>query len=249
MRSRALLALSVLYLASASPVTAQSAPAKPLKLVADLGYVNASGNSNLSTLNLGEKLTWTPAGSKFSLNQYAAYVTGSTNEKESANRLGLGGRGTYKLSARLSAFAGLDFERDPFAGVDRRFTELVGLGWTALDAPRNKFSLEGGATFVQATYTEPQDDGTLDDRYATWRLAGTYRWLFGDKAYFQWMGEYLPGFEKETGYRFNTEAALVAPINRIVALKTTYLLRYNSNPPSDFKTTDRTFTTGIQVTP
>ena len=249
MRAPATVLVGGLSLLLVAPVTAQTAPARPVKVVADLGYVNASGNSNLSTLNLGEKLTWTPAGSKFSLNQYAAYVTGSTSGEESANRLGLGGRGTYKLSARLSAFAGLDFERDPFAGIDRRFTELVGLGWTALDAPRNTLSLEGGATFVQATYTESQDDGTLDDRYATWRLAGTYRWLLGEKAYVQWMGEYLPGFEKETGYRVNTEAALVAPINRIVALKTTYLLRYNSNPPSDFKTTDRTFTTGIQVTP
>lgn len=249
MPARARSALAILALAAAAPGFAQDAPPKPLKVVADFGYVNASGNSNLSTLNLGEKLTWTPTGSKFSLNQYAAYVTGSTNGEESANRLGLGGRGTYRLSPRFSAFAGLDFERDPFAGVDRRFTELVGLGWTALDAPRNKLTLEGGATFVQATYTQPQADGGRDDRYATWRLAGTYRWLLGEKAYVQWMGEYLPGFEKETGYRVNTELALVAPINRIIALKTTYLLRYNSNPPSDFKTTDRTLTTGIQVTP
>lgn len=75
MRSGALFALSVLSLASAGSALAQAAPEKPVKVVADLGYVNATGNSNLATLNLGEKLAWTPAGSKFSLNQYAAYVT------------------------------------------------------------------------------------------------------------------------------------------------------------------------------
>ena len=44
-------------------------------------------------------------------------------------------------------------------------------------------------------------------------------------------------------------AAVVAPIAGIVALKVAYLLRYNSEPPAGFKTTDRTFTTGIQITP
>lgn len=109
--------------------------------------------------------------------------------------------------------------------------------------------MEAGAAFVQATYTEFQDNGEFDDQYATLRLAGMHRWLLSERACVQWFAEDHPGFEKETGYRFNTGSALMAPINRIIAFKTTYLLLYNSNEPSDFKTIDRTLTTGIQLTP
>jgi putative salt-induced outer membrane protein YdiY len=45
----------------------------------------------------------------------------------------------------------------------------------------------------------------------------------------------------------NGEASVVAPIKGILALKVGYLVRYNSLPPAGFKTTDRTFTTGLQA--
>ena len=247
---RALAALAAIASLSAAPLVAQDKPKeKPVKVVGDFGYVMASGNSEFSTLNLGEKLTWKPAASKFSLDQYAKYVYGETDGEESANQLGTGGRVNYAITSRLSAFAGLDFDKDRFAGIDQRFSEPVGLSWLALDAPKNKFTIEGGANFVQVTYTELQANGEFDEQYTSARAAGTYKWLFSEKGYFQLFGEYLPALKEGIGYRANTEAAIIAPLAGIVALKVSYLMRYNSQPPAGFEKTDRTFTTGIQVTP
>lgn len=247
---RFLFAVSALSALSLTALVAQDKPKeKPVKVVADLGYVSASGNSEFSTLNLGEKLTWKPEGSKLSLDQYAKYVYGKTDGEESANQLGAGGRANYAITPRLAAFGGLDFDKDRFAGIDQRFSEPVGLSWLVVDAPKNKFTLEGGANFVQVTYTELQANGEFDEQYTSARAAGTYKYLFSEKGYFQLFGEYLPALKEGIGYRANTEAAIVAPIAGIVALKVSYLMRYNSQPPAGFETTDRTFTTGIQVTP
>jgi putative salt-induced outer membrane protein len=247
---RRVLTLTVLSFLSAFALSAQDKPKeKPVKIVGDFGYVNASGNSEVSTLNLGEKLAWKPATSKFSLDQYAKYVYGQTDGEESANQLGIGGRVNYAISARLAAFGGIDYDRDRFAGIDQRFSEPVGLSWLALDAAKNKFTVEGGVNFTQVTYTALQDNGEFDQQYASARAAGTYKWLFSEKGYFQLFGEYMPAFEKGIGYRVNSEAAVVAPLAGIFAIKLSYLMRYNSEPPAGFKTTDRTFTTGIQITP
>lgn len=247
---RFLLALSALATVATLTLAAQDKPKeKPVKVVADLGYVSASGNSEFSTLNLGEKLTWKPEGSKFSFDQYAKYVYGKTDGEESANQLGAGGRVNYAITSRLAAFGGIDFDKDRFAGIDQRFSEPVGLSWLAIDAPKNKLTLEGGANFTQVTYTALQANGEFDEQYTSARAAGTYKYLFSEKGYFQLFGEYLPALKEGIGYRANTEAAVVAPIAGIVALKVSYLMRYNSKPPEGFETTDRTFTTGIQITP
>jgi len=247
---RFITALAAVTVLAAPAVSAQdAAPEKPVKVVADLGFVNASGNTEVTTLNLGERLTWKPAGSRFSFTEAAKYVYGKTDGEKTADQVVVEGRVDYAITKRLSAFGGASYDRDPFAGIDKRFTEPVGLSWLALDAKKNKLTLEGGAAFVQVTYTELQDNGEFGDEFATARAAGTYKWLFSEKGYFQLFGEYLPGLQKGIGYRVNSEAAVVAPIAGIVALKVAYLLRYNSEPPAGFKTTDRTFTTGIQITP
>jgi putative salt-induced outer membrane protein len=247
---RTLAVLSALSVFSVLPLAAQDKPKeKPVKVVADLGYVTASGNSEFSTLNLGEKLTWKPEGSKLSMDQSAKYVYGKTDGEESANQLGATARVNYAISDRVAAFGGVEFDRDPFGGIDKRFSEPIGLSWLALDAAKNKITLEGGANGVQVTYTELQDGGEFDQQYFSARVAATYKWLFSEKGYFQLFGEYLPALEEGIGYRANTEAAVIAPIAGIVALKVSYLMRYNSQPPTGFEKTDRTFTTGIQITP
>ena len=243
-------ALTVLATLAALPAAAQEKPPeKPVKVVADLGFVNVSGNSDVTSLNLGEKLTWKPTGSRLSFGQVAKYVYGETDGEKSANQVVVEGRADYAITSRLSAFGGLNYDRDPFAGIDKRFMEPVGLSFLALDAAKHKLTLEGGAAFTQVTYTELQANNQFGDEFVSARAAGTYKWLFSEKAYFQEFAEYLPALETDGGYRFNSETAIVAPIAGILALKVSYLIRYNSRPPLGFGDTDRTFTTGIQVTP
>ena len=243
-------AIAAIALTAALPAAAQDKPPeKPVKVVADLGFVNASGNSEVTTLNVGEKLTWKPTGSRFSFGQVAKYVYGKTDGEKSADQVVVEGRVDVAITSRLAAFGGLNYDRDPFAGIDKRFMEPVGLSFLALDAAKHKLTLEGGAAFTQVTYTELQANDQFGDDFVSARAAATYKWLFAEKAYFQEFAEYLPALQTDGGYRFNSETSVVAPIAGIFALKAAYLLRYNSRPPVGFGDTDRTFTTGIQITP
>lgn len=53
------------------------------------------------------------------------------------------------LGAGPLAAQDVPFDRDPFAGVDRRFEECVGLGWSILTGPTNLVDLEAGAGMNQ----------------------------------------------------------------------------------------------------
>ncbi|HSR14788.1 MAG TPA: DUF481 domain-containing protein, partial [Gemmatimonadales bacterium] len=100
---RFITALAAVTVLTAPAISAQdAAPVKPVKVVADLGFVNASGNTEVTTLNLGEKLTWKPAGSRFSVTEAAKYVYGKTDGEKTADQVVLEGRVDFAITKRLS---------------------------------------------------------------------------------------------------------------------------------------------------
>jgi putative salt-induced outer membrane protein len=48
-------------------------------------------------------------------------------------------------------------------------------------------------------------------------------------------------------YRINSESALVAPLSQKVAIKLGYIVRFDNLPEAGFLSTDRIFTSGLQV--
>ena len=60
--------------------------------------------------------------------------------------------------------------------------------------------------------------------------------------------EAIPNLDTSDDWRLNSESALVAAFSKRLALKLTYLVRYDHLPEPTFKDTDRLFTAGIQVT-
>jgi putative salt-induced outer membrane protein YdiY len=44
-----------------------------------------------------------------------------------------------------------------------------------------------------------------------------------------------------------SESALTAPISKQIALKASYVIRFDNRPEPGFQDTDRTFTTGLQI--
>lgn len=225
--------------AVATAATAQDA--KPnTSFTGDVGYVSASGNTNLTTLSIGEKVVHTEG--RWTLSQLAAYVYGETNSKESANQLRFAGRADFAFRPRLGVFAGVAYERNTFAGFNSRTDEIAGLLWKAIVAPRDSLHLEAGGAFTQ----EADVDGTSQS-YPSARIAANYKHVFSKTAYFQQLAEYVPNLKTSGAYRVNSESALVAPVSAHFGVKVSYAVRYNSRPPAKFGTTDRVLTTGVQL--
>lgn len=207
----------------------------------DLGYVSATGNTRLSTLNVGDKIVHT--NGLWTFTQLAAYVQGETKGVESANQFLIAGRADYAFAPRVALFGGASYERNPFAGFNRRTSEQLGLNWKALQAPHDSLAIDAGGVLTQQT-----DVNDSTENYPSARLAADYKHSFSKAAYFQQLVEYLPELKTGGAYRVNTVSALVAPISAHIGIKVSYGVQYNSRPPVGFGTTDRLLTTGIQVT-
>lgn len=230
--------------AGTAPLQAQTpAPPRRTKLTASAGLVDVAGNTRLMSLSGDERLEHRTADARWMFSQTAAAVYGRTDDSTTATQLKAGLRADRALSARLSAFLGASFERNRFAGISRRFEEILGLGWKAVATPRDQLVLEAGVALNQQRSTLD-----LTDNFIAARGGAAFRHRFTETAYFEQLAEFLPNLENGDDLRINTETSLVAPISSRIALKAAYAIRFDNLPAPGFKKTDRILTSGIQVT-
>ncbi len=206
----------------------------------DLGFVSASGNTNITTLTMGDKIVHT--NGRWMFTQVGTYVNGETDNKQTANQLLLGARADFALDPRLSVFIGASYERNTFAGFNAREDEIAGVAWQAIVAANDSARIDVGGVATQES-----DVDSLYQTYPSARAALNYKHQFTKLAYFHQFVEYIPNLKTSGSYRFNTESALVAPLSTHIGIKVAYAIRFDSRPQPTFGTTDRLLTTGIQI--
>ena len=228
-------AATVSHAQAAKPDTA-----KPLKVTAGVAYLNASGNTDVTSLTVNERIEWTRP--RFLWTQSANAINGTTDGDESANLLALGVRGDWKPRGRLSVYTLVNYDRNRFADIGRRFEEGAGLGYSMIERAHHRLTTELGAQFVQQRNLE-----RVSDDFLAGRAAEFYRYTIKANTYAEERVEYLPNLETPEDYRVNAEANLVAPLSRHLALKLGYVVRFDNLPEPDVKKTDRFFTSGLQL--
>lgn len=224
-------------LACALPLAAQDT----LKATIDVGFVNTVGNTEVTSLNVGEKVSYQTDG--LTLSQRFSVVYARTAGVTTAAQWKAGVRADYRLVGPVGAFTLGAFERNTFAGIDRRLEEAAGLSTTLLARDRNMLAAEVGASLNQQTPV-----GGVTETFAAGRLAANYRRDLTATAYATFDVEFLPNLKTTEDWRMNGEAVLVAPISTVIATKLSYVVRYDNLPEPGFQTTDRIFTAGLQVT-
>jgi len=238
-----------------SALRAQDRPRR-IQFTGDVGLVSASGNSSVTTVNVGDKVLIQTADKKRIFTQTFALVYGRSEGEVNASNWRAGTRLDYGLSARLYLFGQLGLDRNRFAGIDRRFEEGAGLAWRVVADAQDLLGLEGGLSLFQQRNTSASDGG-LDDNFTAARAALAYKHDFSKTAFLSQNLEFLPNLNDTDDWRLNSESALVSPISQNVVLKVSYVIRYDHLPPlrpppnplgERFKQTDRLFTAGVQVT-
>ena len=233
--------LAALGLALLVPeLLAQEEAPKPIKITADFGFVNTAGNTEVTTLNAGEKVEWNLA--PVTLKHSFAIIYGQTDGNTTTSSLRGDLRADYSLSAAFALFGAFALDRNRFAGIARRFEENIGLTFKPVRGERDKLELEGGVSF-----TQQRSILEVSNNFTAARSAGMYRHGFTEAAYFQQSVEVLPNLEVSEDLRINTETALVAPLSKRLAVKLSYTIRYDKLPEPGFKKTDRIFTSGLQL--
>lgn len=249
-RGSAFLLAGLLCAMSALPATlvAQDETPRRAELTADLGYVNTSGNTSVTTFNLGNKLL-VRAGTVL-LTQTSAFIYGRTSGEETANNQALRIRADQPIGPRLAVYGFGGYDRNKFGGVARRLDQNVGLTYDVLQATRDSLGFEAGVGLVQESlYAAEGGSLRTSNNYSAGRAAANYKHSFTETSYFQQTVEYLPDLETSSAYRLNSESSVVAPISTHIGLKASALIRYNNAPPlPEFRKTDRLISAGLQLT-
>ena len=144
-------ALLVLGLPGRAAAQAADTTVHPLKGSIDLGLVAASGNTDLTTFNFGEKLEYQQG--KWGVLQLAKMVYGQTDQVESANEYLVFVQPSYALSERWKGYVLGSWDRNTFIGISQRWQEGLGLSFAAVHGPKHFLDLDGGFSFFQQDFT------------------------------------------------------------------------------------------------
>jgi putative salt-induced outer membrane protein YdiY len=138
---------------------------------------------------------------------------------------------------------GFGYDKNRFSGIKQRTEESVGLSWQGQTARGDSLRVIGGVLWTQ-------QENTLNQKsdFVAARAGFALRSPLGANAFFLQSVETIPNLDTTEDWRLNSESALVASFSKRLALKLTYLVKYDHLPEPSFKDTDRLFTAGIQVT-
>lgn len=234
-------ALVRLGLPARAAAQAADSVAPPLTGSLDLGLVAASGNTDLLTFSLGEKLEYLKG--KWTVTQGAKMVNSQSEGTETANEYAVFVKPAYALSTRFKAYVLGSWDRNPFLGISTRWQEGIGVSFGAVQGPKNFLTFDAGFSLFQQDFTSG-----LSSSFPTARGQVTYKYALTDKAYLQEIFVYLPNLQDGNDYRMNNDLSIVAPVAGPIALKASYIFQYQNAPQPGFGTTDNLYTTGFQVT-
>jgi putative salt-induced outer membrane protein len=204
------LAVGLAYPVGARPARAQDA--KPVAVTLDVGFVNAAGNTRVTSLNAAENLKFKPAGSRWQFEEGISTVYGRNQDSVTAEQWRFMGRVDYAVLPFVHVFVAGTYERNRFAGIGRRFEEILGVTWRLMDGPRDLLSAELGSAVTQQRST-----ADIANNFVALRMAANYKHRFTEAAYVQQIVEALPDARDFDDTRVNSETALVAPLSSKVA--------------------------------
>lgn len=150
----------------------------------------------------------------------------------SQNRAFASYEGNYKFADRWYGLGIGSWERDQFAGFDRRFSESLGLGYTAVNTPDMKLRLEAGPSYRQTRYITGETENKVGLRLAT-----NYTWTISPGVDFSENAIY---YVQSDGSTITSTTALTAKIRGALSLRASFLYTHEEQPPLGLKRTDTT---------
>jgi putative salt-induced outer membrane protein YdiY len=224
-----------------TPVAPPPAPPPPLPLWdAQIGasFVGTGGNSDTSSG--GADFSAHYRGLVWQLESGGLAVRSSTSDVKTAERyLGLL-RGQRTLTTILGLSTGLKVERDQFSGLSFRSILDAGLSWALIHHP--EWTLDGvtGIAWNHESRSVPPD---IDHPIGLLQLLS--RVPFGTAGETAQRFTFYPDFSERSAYRSEAEITAQAAMNRHLALKIGYLLRFSNTPVPGFRKTDNTTTASV----
>ena len=238
--------LTLAFLAAVvSDTTPKAPPTKPspVKFTGDAGFVSTTGNSSVQTLNLGDKIV--ARVDAFTFTQQFGVVHGESNGATVASSWRGLLRTDMVVHDNIGMYGSVTYERNTLAGLASRVGTVTGLTAQVLKTKTDKLVFEGGVSITTQRGTVAN---TGDQDFLGGRAATAFVHQLGPRASFTQSVELLPNFHESSDLRINTETALIAPFTSKAAVKLSYIVHFDGVPEPGFYSTDRLFTSGLQIT-
>lgn len=230
MKSKRFLISLFIVFAMATGVCAQE---KKWSDQAELSFVDTGGNTDVTSLSAKNLLKYECSDELQAAWKLGALYGQSDGEKNAESYFS-DLRLDYLFTKHLYAFGNAGWSKDKFAGIDSRYYVGPGAGYKFLYGPKQFLVAEIGLNYVNEQYI---DD--TDKEYLGGRAFAEYEYAFTDKNKFSQSVEYLHDFDDSNNYNVNSETALISALNDYLALKTSYIVKYDNQPvPSTLKDTD-----------
>jgi putative salt-induced outer membrane protein YdiY len=235
--------LFVIWSLSARAAAAQTPPKEPPPLWdVEIGasFIGTTGNSDTSST--GAEFALHRRWPVWQIEATATAVKSSTDGTDTAERYLAGARGQRKLTDLIGVSTGIKAEHDPFAGMDARMILDAGLSWALVHDP--SWTLDG-LTSIAWKHEDPKIGPTVNDPVGVFQLQS--RIPLGASSDTTQRFTYYPDFSQTSAYRSEAEVTAQAAMNKRLALKVGYLIRYANAPVPGFKKTDNTATASVVV--
>lgn len=210
---------------------------------AEFSLVMTSGNSESSTLGFKNTATRKWTNSLLTLNAGGIRVetTTITRDEDTSGMLDvtetttttaenyyLNGRYDHDISEHMFWYAGAGWDRNRFAGIDKRYTVEGGVGNTWFDEEDHKFR-----TLYGVTYTDQEDivpDPTVDDSFAGVKFSWSYLNLLGENTTYENTLALDLNLDETDDWRGNMINSIAVAMSERLALKVSHQILYDHMP-------------------
>jgi hypothetical protein len=205
----------------------------------EAGIAAANGNTKTQTYTFKQLNDY-----KWEMNVLSfksRYLNAAANGVETARYFMGGLRYEKQLSNHFGIFLGETFEKDKFAGIDKRLMTDLGGKYRLIESDATKLFAELGYRYM---HEERLDDSKAFSNYG--RVYSEWEQKWNTNFATKYWAEYLPNISENKDWQFNTELSLSAVLSSIFSLKSGVLLRYDHFPaPGILYKTDTLFTTAL----
>jgi putative salt-induced outer membrane protein len=205
----------------------------------EAGVVAARGNSDSDTSNLKLRVSREFARWKHTLELGGVYA--SDSEGTTGQRWTVREQSDYNFNGKGFWFGSGRYEEDRFSGFEYQSTLGTGLGWRFFDNPVTQFSVQiGGGYKILRTRDSLADDGLTfvpGMREENAIVQGSLDFEHELTATTKVINKLLVESGADNTFTHN-DLSLQVRILGALALAVGYSVRYNTDPPPDFTTTD-----------
>ena len=158
-----------------------------------------------------------------------------TNGVKTREAFRFGYEADYVISDAWYAYGLVQWRRDKFAGIQRRFTESLGIGHIIIDSPSFEFEINGGPALRQTRFVATPTLPERSENRLTFRGSALFAWTISEGLRFTEEFGTLAARGNTTLY---SRAALTAALNDVLSARLSFDVEHETSPPPGVVKTD-----------